>query len=57
MEKTFSHLTKTGDPTMVDVSPKQPSKRIAVAQTIVVLDPEIVARLENDEIHTKKGPV
>ncbi|MEM8896180.1 MAG: cyclic pyranopterin monophosphate synthase MoaC [Bacteroidota bacterium] len=57
MEKSFSHLTKTGDPTMVDVSPKQATKRIAIAQSIVVLDPEIVARLENDEIHTKKGPV
>jgi cyclic pyranopterin phosphate synthase len=57
MEKTFSHLSKAGDPTMVDVSAKQPSKRVAVAQSIIVLDPEIVARLENDEIHTKKGPV
>ncbi len=57
MEKSFSHLTKTGDPTMVDVSTKQPSKRIAVAQSVVILDPEIIARLENDEIHTKKGPV
>ena len=42
---------------MVDVSVKAVSERIATARTVVVLDPEIIARLENDEIHTKKGPV
>lgn len=42
---------------MVDVSVKNVTERTAVAQTIVVLDEEIVARLEKDEIHTKKGPV
>ena len=57
MKKEFSHLNKAGDPTMVDVSVKAVSERIATARTVVVLDPEIIARLENDEIHTKKGPV
>ncbi len=57
MEKEFSHLNKSGDPTMVDVSVKNVTVRTATAQTLVVLDDEIVARLENDEIHTKKGPV
>ncbi len=57
MQKEFSHLNKSGDPTMVDVSVKNVTVRTATAQTIVVLDNEIVARLENDEIHTKKGPV
>ena len=42
---------------MVDVSVKNVTERIATARTVVVLDDEIVARLENDEIHTKKGPV
>ena len=42
---------------MVDVSVKNVTERIAIARTVVVLDDEIVARLENDEIHTKKGPV
>lgn len=54
---SFSHLSKTGDPTMVDVSEKTETPRIAKAQTIMVLDDAIVDRLENDEIHTKKGPV
>lgn len=57
MEKHFSHLNKEGDPTMVDVSAKQITERIATARSLVVLDDEIIARLENDEIHTKKGPV
>ncbi len=42
---------------MVDVSGKSISTRIAVARSILVLDDEIISRLENDEIHTKKGPV
>lgn len=42
---------------MVDVTAKQVTERIAIAQSIVVLPDEIIDRLENDEIHTKKGPV
>lgn len=42
---------------MVDVSEKEVTSRVATARSIVVLDDEIIARLENDEIHTKKGPV
>ncbi len=57
MQKQFSHLSKSGDPTMVDVSAKAETERIAVARSVVVLDKEITDRLENDEIHTKKGPV
>lgn len=57
MKKEFTHLDKTGNPTMVDVSVKNETERVAIAQTLVILDEEIVARLEGDEIHTKKGPV
>ena len=57
MEKKFSHLNKSGDPTMVDVSQKEVSARSATARTIVLLDDDIIRRLENDDIHTKKGPV
>ena len=53
----FTHLDKQGNPTMVDVGDKQISKREAIAQSIVVLDSAIIAMLESDEIHTKKGPV
>ncbi|MCA6073491.1 cyclic pyranopterin monophosphate synthase MoaC [Fulvivirga sedimenti] len=57
MKQEFSHLSAEGDPRMVDVSEKAVTARTAVAQTIVVLDEAIMDRLENDEIHTKKGPV
>ena len=42
---------------MVDVSEKQVTERVAIARSIVELDQAIIDQLENDEIHTKKGPV
>lgn len=54
---SFSHLDDSGNPNMVDVGDKIITKRIAQAQSIVVLNDEIMEHLENDEIHTKKGPV
>lgn len=42
---------------MVDIAEKSVTERVAVAQSIVVLDPAIISRFEQDEIHTKKGPV
>ena len=57
MADHFSHLNKTGDPTMVDVAGKSVTERVAVARSVVVLDPAIISRFEEDEIHTKKGPV
>jgi len=57
MEQQFSHLNAEGDPRMVDVSGKNVSERTAVARTVVVLDDAIMDRFEQDEIHTKKGPV
>jgi cyclic pyranopterin phosphate synthase len=54
---TFTHIDPQGNPSMVDVSEKAVTKRIAKARSIVVLDDEIMQKLQNDEIHTKKGPV
>jgi cyclic pyranopterin phosphate synthase len=53
----FTHLDKAGNPSMVDVGEKPVTKRIAKARSIVVLDDEIMAKLQGEEIHTKKGPV
>lgn len=53
----FTHLNAAGDPQMVDVSAKAVTTRTAVAQSVVQLPPAVVAQLENDDIHTKKGPV
>ena len=53
----FSHLDKEGNPTMVDVGDKAITERIAKARSIIVMDQKIIDKLQNDEIHTKKGPV
>lgn len=57
MSKEFTHLDPSGNPTMVDVSSKSVTHREAVAISKVLLSPEILGILQNDEIHTKKGPV
>ncbi len=57
MSKEFTHLDRAGNPTMVDVGEKPSSRRLARARSIVVLGEEIMDKLEQEEIHTKKGPV
>ena len=42
---------------MVDVGKKEITERSATAQTIVILEEEILANLKNEDIHTKKGAV
>jgi len=54
---SLTHLNSEGNPSMVDVSEKAITKRVAKARSIVVLGDEIMDLLQNDEIHTKKGPV
>ncbi len=53
----FTHIDQNGNPSMVDVGDKVPTKRTAKARCIVVLDDAILEKLQNEEIHTKKGPV
>ncbi|MEO6167718.1 MAG: cyclic pyranopterin monophosphate synthase MoaC [Chitinophagales bacterium] len=53
----FSHLDKEGHATMVDVSEKKASHRMAVAQSIVVLPDEVMQRFSEGDIQTKKGSV
>ena len=54
---SFSHLDPEGNPRMVDVGQKQATHRLARARAIVVLNEAILEQLENEEIHTQKGPV
>lgn len=56
-EKSFSHLDQNLNPAMVDVSEKALTKRIASAQSIVVLTPEIMKLMVDGDIKTKKGAV
>ena len=53
----LSHVNKKGEPTMVDVSGKVETLRIATAESRVRLTDEILELFRGDEIHTKKGPV
>jgi cyclic pyranopterin phosphate synthase len=57
MKKQFTHISRTGNPQMVDVSDKKVTKRIAKAQAIVFLGKDILSRMKGDELITKKGPV
>ncbi|WP_317191792.1 cyclic pyranopterin monophosphate synthase MoaC [Fulvivirga marina] len=56
-DNKFTHIDPSGNPKMVDVSEKSITKRTATAQTRVNVGDEILSLLQNDEIHTKKGPV
>jgi len=56
--KRFSHINAESNlPAMVDVSDKQITRRLARAQSMVVLGPEIIAAMTGNDIQTKKGPV
>lgn len=57
MSKDFSHLDKSGNPNMVDVSDKSVTERMARAMATVSLPLEIIERFENDDIHISKGAV
>lgn len=57
-EPTFTHIDPSNNlPSMVDVGGKHITKRMAKAQSVVVLPPEVIALLSNNDIGTKKGPV
>jgi cyclic pyranopterin phosphate synthase len=53
----LTHIDKSGNPSMVDVSEKLPTRRVAVAQAIVDVGAEILALIRDNEFLTKKGPV
>jgi len=56
-KKKFTHIDSSGNPAMVDVSGKKITKRVAKAQAIVNVGPEIIGQIKNNELITKKGPV
>ncbi len=53
----FTHIDRDGNPSMVDVSDKKQTKRVAIAQAKVQLTETIMNQLQENEIQTKKGPV
>jgi len=53
----FSHINKTGNPKMVNVSDKQITQRTAIAKASMFLGTEVISHFTNNELMTKKGPV
>ena len=53
----FSHIDKNNQPTMVDVSDKQATRREAHASALVNLPPVVAEAFSGADIQTKKGPV
>jgi cyclic pyranopterin phosphate synthase len=56
-KKQFTHVDTTGNPKMVDVSDKKPTRRTAKAQAIVDVGQDIIDQIRDNELITKKGPV
>jgi len=57
MQEKLTHIDGKGNPQMVDVSGKEVTHRVAIARTVINPGPEVLAHLQDGEIHTKKGPV
>ncbi len=55
MAQQFTHLNETGEANMVDVSAKDISERVAVAQAIVRMAPDTLTAIEQQQL--KKGEV
>ena len=56
-DKKLTHIDQEGNPTMVDVGDKQITVRNAQARSVVVLPPEVMQQVKNQDIYTKKGSV
>jgi cyclic pyranopterin phosphate synthase len=56
-KKQFTHVSKDGNPQMVDVSEKKITLRRARAKAIVDVGEDILGMIQNNELITKKGPV
>lgn len=57
MADKLSHVDSHNQPTMVDVSHKAASDRVAHAQAVVKFPPGIAERFADGDIQTAKGPV
>jgi|SRR5436190_21892769 len=55
--KDFTHIDDKGKAAMVDVGDKIISHRTAAARSILVLPDEVLAKLSDGDIQTKKGAV
>jgi cyclic pyranopterin monophosphate synthase len=56
-KKQFTHISRDGNPQMVNVSEKKITLRVAEAEATVDVGDEILALIREGELITKKGPV
>ncbi len=54
---TISHVDNNNKPTMVDVSDKTATARLAVAESRVVFPDEVFNTLQSQGLRAKKGPI
>lgn len=57
MKPKLTHTNVSGNPSMVDVSAKSATKRIARARAVVNVGKVIASMIKDQELMTKKGPV
>ena len=53
----LTHLNAAGQPAMVDVGGKLPTRRVARARSKVVLGADILRLVQDGDLPTRKGPV
>jgi cyclic pyranopterin monophosphate synthase len=53
----LTHLNTKGEPSMVDISEKKVTRRLARARAVVQVGRDIIEELQQQELKTKKGPV
>ncbi len=53
----LTHINTKGEPSMVDISEKSSSRRVARARAVVEVGEEILQALQDQDLKTKKGPV
>jgi cyclic pyranopterin phosphate synthase len=53
----LTHIDQNNNPSMVNIESKVPTKRMAVAKTIIQLPERCRSYIGHNEINTKKGPV
>ncbi|WP_236978187.1 cyclic pyranopterin monophosphate synthase MoaC [Membranihabitans maritimus] len=57
MNKKLSHINEDGDATMVDVSGKKTSARMATASGRVIFPDDVYKELESNQFSNKKGSI
>lgn len=53
----LTHIDTKGDPSMVNISDKATTRRVAKARAIVQVGEDIMRALQQQDLQTKKGPV